>query len=82
MTTTKPKSSDVGPETRKSTPNAEDLEIAYKIHSLAQITFAQVAAAHPWLAQQTPFAYPPTATPPTEAGIAGPPWTGMTPWTW
>ena len=83
MTTTRPKSSGAGPETTQSTPNPEELEIAYKIHSLAQIICAQVTAAHPWLAQQAPFAYPPSATPtPTEAGVASPAWTGMTPWTW
>lgn len=80
MTTTKPKSSGASPEARQTTPNPEDLEIAYRIHSLAQIVCAQVAAAHPWLAQQAPFAFPPAA--PTEAGVASPLWSAMGPWTW
>ncbi|MHC5063952.1 MAG: hypothetical protein ACYTG5_08255 [Planctomycetota bacterium] len=53
MTKSTPKSEpQPGPAT--TTSSREDVQVAYQCHTLAQLVFAQLATAYPWLSQPSP----------------------------
>lgn len=68
-TATKPKA-----RAQEHGPSREDLETAYRLHTLAQIVYGQLAVAHPWTVQA------PVLDPAVGRGQT--PWMGAGPGTW
>lgn len=68
---------------RPFTPNEENLQSAYQIHTLAQIMYGQLYGVQPWIGPTGPALMPPTHQPWTPmANPVGGPWAAEMPsWT-
>ena len=83
MTTTKTegKKADIG--TKHDAPT-EELQLAYEIHTLAQMIYGEMAMANPWVHPAPPLAGFEPSTPwmAPEAPGSAMPWSAPTPWSW